>query len=306
MSAACVSGVGARGSALPFAPKLPTALWVPRTEAPQRHQRSTVLLGMPMLNADGLSEAWLQKTCGELHWQALSRALGRPPEQWQDRGGRRVYAAFCGIELQGARLEAAAEGQRLLIDSELRWLGASQAWSQHRVHIGGRTLGLLDMVSAFVSRHRPDCNASVRRAEMPDGAADAPQAAATSRCATLRKQRQALLADRAMGEGDGLRHGTVTPCPRQDFNGAGLLYFPSFTALADRALWQWGLWGRDEVLRHRECIYTGNVDGGEPVRVSLKSDTPSDRGGRTLCVVLSSARDARCLAAVRLVLGSAA
>lgn len=267
-----------------------------------RLQATSFVLGMPMLNAQGLSEAWLQKTCGELHWQALSRALGRAPEQWQDRSGRRVYAAFCGIELQGARLEAASEGQRLQIDSALRWLGASQAWSQHRLHIGGRSVGVFDMVSAFVSRHQPGSNASVRRAEMPDGALDAPCPEASLRCATLRAQRQALLTAQAPGDADGLLHWTVTPCPRQDFNGAGLLYFPSFTALADRALWQWGLWGRDELLRHRECVYTGNVDVGEPVRVSLTSDTPSGSGGRTLSVVLSSARDARCLAAVSVAL----
>lgn len=269
-----------------------------RTACPPRQQHTTHLLGMPMLNADGLSESWLQKTCGELHWQALSRALDLPPEQWQDRAGRRVYAAFCGLELRDAQLERATEGRRLQIDSDLRWLGASQAWSRHHLHIGTHALGVLDMVSAFVSRHEPGRNASVRRAEMPVGAWDAPMAEAAARCALLRAQRQDLLACHARGDPAGLVHWTVTPCPRQDFNGAGLLYFPSFCALADRALWQWGRWGRDELLRHRECVYTGNVEVGEPLRLSLLADEPSGRGARRLSLVLCSARDERPLARV--------
>ena len=265
-----------------------------------RRQQSRYLLGMPMLNADGLSEQWLQKTCGELHWQALSQALGVAPEHWRDRSGLRVYAAFCGLELQGAQLSLAEEGQWLQIDSELLWLGASQAWSRHRLRIGSCTLGVLDLVSAFVSRHAPGRNASVRRAEMPAGACDPPRPDAAQRLATLRSQRQVFVAGSEAGEMAGLRHWTVTPCPRNDFNGAGLLYFPSFSSLADRALWQWRLWGAEEVLRSRECIYTGNLDVGEPVRVSLIAEAPAGAGGRTLCVALCSARDERPLARVRL------
>jgi probable biosynthetic protein (TIGR04099 family) len=266
-------------------------------------QSARHLLGMPMLNAAGLSEAWLQKTCGEAHWLALSRALKHPPERWLDRQGRRVYAAFFSVELQHARLEFAQEGLRLQIDSELRWLGASQAWSRHRLDIDGRSLGVVDMLSAFVSRHQPGSNASVRRAEMPPGAIDAPDPEASMRCAALRARRQAVLADHRMPGSDLQRQWTVTPCPRHDFNGAGLLYFPSFSALADRALWRWGLWPHDLVLRHRECTFTGNVDVGESVRLSLLSDTRLEFEARALRVMLNSASDGRCLAAVGVELG---
>lgn len=300
VSIACAPETAARRAAVP-----PLEQSLP-AEGPHhsRQQQSRHVLGMTMLNADGLSEAWLQKTCGEAHWQALSRALSKPPERWQDRQGRRVYAAFCGVELQQARLELAQEGHCLLIDSELRWLGASQAWSRHRLLIDGVPLGVIDMVSAFVSRHRPGSNASVRRAEMPAGVTEAPAPEASLRCAALRAQRQAMVAAHATADPTLQRRWTTTPCPRHDFNGAGLLYFPTFSALADRALWEWSLWGRGTPLRHRACTFAGNVDMGEPVAVSLQTNTPLGDGRRVIAVMLSSASDSRCLAAVRVELGA--
>lgn len=271
---------------------------------PARQQVSRHVLGMPMLQAHGLSESWLQKTCGDLHWQALAQAMGRSSEQWVDRSGRRVYAAFCGLSLRSSGLEAAREGQQLHIDSRLRALGPSQAWSQHHLYLDGISVGLLDLVSAFVSHAEPGRNATVRRAEMPAGIGDAAEATvpeAAERYATLRQQRQHLLAGASRGEWAGTRHWTVTPCPRQDFNGAGLLYFPTFSALADRALWQWGLWPANAPLRQRECVYLSNVEIGEPVVISLLSSPtpgPAAGGDTALSLLLRSGVDQRPLAQV--------
>jgi len=34
--------------------------------------RSSVILGMSRLDGCGLSESWIQKTCGEVHWRGLA------------------------------------------------------------------------------------------------------------------------------------------------------------------------------------------------------------------------------------------
>jgi probable biosynthetic protein (TIGR04099 family) len=258
-------------------------------------------LGMPMLNACGLSETWLQKTCGEVHWQLLGLALGRPSEQWVDRSGRRVYAAFSGLQLSDAKLERAEEGRLLEVRSELLWLGASQAWSRHRLRMDGQTLGELDMVSVFVSRRVPGRNTSVRRAEMPDGICDAPSETAAARLSKLREDRHTLL--HGDSETQVLKQWRVTPCPRAEFNGAGLLYFPSFSAIADRALWQWGAWDGQEALRSRACTYVGNADVGEMLCVNLLTDSSTHDGTRRLQIELRSAGDLRPLASIRLALG---
>ena len=62
---------------------------------------------------------------------------------------------------------------------------------------------------------------------------------------------------------------TILPCPSIDFNAAGLLYFPSFSALCDRAMFEAGTPAR--MIGSRHVVYLGNVEPGEPVQVGLKS-----------------------------------
>lgn len=66
-------------------------------------------------------------------------------------------------------------------------------------------------------------------------------------------------------------------CARTDFNGAGLLYFPSFTALAGRAMESWGWLGPYHLVESRECLFVGNVRIGAAVTV-LGSASEECRG----------------------------
>lgn len=249
--------------------------------------------GMPELNACGLSEAWLQKSCGSQHWLGLSQALGQQSDRWADTQGRRVYAAFGWLRMRGAQLDVACEGQALRLNSHLRWLGRSHAWSHHRLATGVQNLAELDMLSVFVSRHCASDNHSVRRADMPTAVVDEPAPETSALLGHLRQWRQAA----------GTRPPSAItwrnkPCPRSDFNGAGLLYFPSFTTLADRALWHWGLLGPQERIESRECLFLGNIAIGESVEVRLQGDRTEHHERRVLLQVVS-VEVPRCLAEIR-------
>ncbi|HAX20310.1 MAG TPA: hypothetical protein DCY64_08510 [Hydrogenophaga sp.] len=254
--------------------------------------------GMPELNACGLSETWLQKACGSQHWQSLSRSLGQPPERWVDTQGRRVYAAFGWLRMRDAELDQVEEGQALQIDSRLRWLGRSQAWSQHQLFSGGQTLAGLDMLSVFVSRHVCGNNHTVRRADMPVAVLAGADPEATALLARLRQWRQA-----AEGRVPAGPSSQFKPCPRSDFNGAGLLYFPSFCAFADRALWGWGrLAPTDRVVR-RESLFLSTVTQRETVQVNLLEDRCAGRL-RDVRLQMVCADDARPLAEMHLLVAA--
>jgi probable biosynthetic protein (TIGR04099 family) len=259
------------------------------------HTRASFTLGMPQLDACGLSENWLQKTCGDRHWQALARLVGRAPTQWRDAQGERVYAAFTYLRLSGARLAVAHEGQRLTIASRLQPASRAQVHGRHRVIFDGQAIGVLDLVSSFVAREAPGSNRRVRRI---DGllAPHAPHAEASALQARARALR-AQLCDTGHAASVPL---VVQPCPRHDFNGAGLLYFASFGAWVDRALWQWGrLTPRHHVLE-RECVFLGNADAGEAMRIRLLA--AEARGATTAwTLALTTVADARPLAVTRLV-----
>ncbi len=259
-----------------------------------------LVAGMPELNACGLSETWLQKTCGSQHWLSLAQALGQPSDHWADTQGRRVYAAFGWLHLREAALDRAREGQGLRLHSRLSWLGRSHALSRHQLTGSGSGMAKLDMMSVFVSRHRSGDNHSVRRADMPDAAVNHPTPETTALLARLRHWRQASEARAAAS-----LSWTTTPCPRSDFNGAGLLYFPSFTAMADRAMWHWGLLEADSKVLSRECLFLGNLAVGESVKVQLLRDEPAGPDRRCLLQIVSGEEHRR-LAEVQVILAAPA
>lgn len=286
---------------------LDTGERVPKAAQPTQHRRSAavrldrenslqLVAGMPELNASGLSEAWLQRTCGSQHWLALGQALGQPSDSWKDTQGRRVYAAFGWLRMREAKLDLVHEGQALRLNSRLRWLGRSHAWSHHRLATGANSLAELDMLSVFVSRHRAEDNHSVRRADMPDAAVDDLSPDSSDLLGQLRQWRQ------ASGIHKTPTHSwRTTPCPRSDFNGAGLLYFPSFTVMADRAMWHWGLLDVHSKVLGRECLFLGNVGLGESTEVRLLEDL-SLLGTRRIRLQVVSVEIPRCLAEIRLVI----
>lgn len=255
---------------------------------------TTVTLGMPQLGGCGLSESWLQKTCGEIHWRGLARSLGRPAEEWTDAVGQRVYAAFGLVRLSQGRLDHAREGQQLELHSRMAPVGRSQAWSQHRLHTADGPIGTLEMLSVFVGRGEDGSNRSVRRVPMRDAAGEtSPEALA------LADQARALRLGTAAADwrtdGEAL---TYLPCPRSDFNGAGLVYFPSFTAWSDRALFGWGRLSATDRVVARECLFMGNQDIGRPVELLWCGETEST-AGRRLEVQVRCPEHRRLLAVVR-------
>lgn len=258
------------------------------------HSRASFTLGMPQLDACGLSENWLQKTCGDRHWQALARLVGRPPMQWHDAQGERVYAAFTYLRLSGAQFATAREGQRLALMSRLQPAGRAQVHGRHHFGLEGRSIGVLDLVSSFVAREAPGSNRRVRRIDglLPPAVPHAEASALQLRARALR----ALLC--AHGDAD-LPALVVQPCPRNDFNGAGLLYFASFGAWVDRALWQWGRMTPRHQVQERECVFLGNADAGEAMRIRLLA--ASTQGTATQwTLALTCVADARPLAVTRL------
>ena len=228
----------------------------------------TVHLGMPHLVPGGLSETWLLRHLGDVHWQMLARQLGCAPSRITDRTGARVYAAFRHVTLEGLRLDAAQEDGRLETRSHLWRLSRTQVLSRHALALDGLPAGSATLVSAFVRREAAS-NHRICRVEVP-GLADLPG---------WDGARPAPLDPPEAPEGARL---TFTPCPSEDFNGAGFLYFSSYVGLAERALFSHApTTARACTTRLRRIAYHGNIDPGDAVEiVTHLANAPQ---GGTLC-----------------------
>jgi probable biosynthetic protein (TIGR04099 family) len=242
---------------------------VPRTEA-----RSTVaiLLGMPHLTGNGLSENWLLKELGHRHGLLLAELAGLSAPRFCDRRGNPVYAVFCAVSIEEGDFRCAAENRVLQVASSLARISHTQIQSRHRLAIGGLAIGNVTMVSTFVSRTAGHYHATARA--VIDGLPPADRTAAPSSLAKLTAELCAGRIGSHMGfdprVGKEVCSVTFDPCPSVDFNSAGFMYFASLIAMTDRAECRLD---RDAAAgaatRDRDVFFHGNIVRSGTVEVRL-------------------------------------
>ena len=76
--------IGTGGTAVPAASAAP----------PRRSSAAATRLNMPQMALGGLSESWLFKELGDIHWRLITRGLGTPSHEIADANGERLYATF--------------------------------------------------------------------------------------------------------------------------------------------------------------------------------------------------------------------
>ncbi|MBQ2259734.1 MAG: hypothetical protein II336_00020 [Loktanella sp.] len=235
-------------------------------------------LGMVECGWRGLSEGWLLRHLGDVHWQQIADAMGQKAALFHDATGAPVYAAFCAISEQIMRPALARPGAVLTITSRLRRLSATRLISFHGLDIDGAAFAEVTLITAFV-RHGAGGNAQIRRAQ-PCGVLDI---AAMEPGADGGFAEEAASLYRGAAATPPAATTDVTPCPTTEFNAAGLLYCANYPALADRA--EWALWPEQgqRLLTTRKVVYLGNVDAGAPVTARLWRDlSVADRHHLTL------------------------
>lgn len=257
--------------------------------------RQTLRLGMAQLAPEGLSENWLMKHLGDLHWGLIAKGLGQERAVFHAPDGRPVYAAFCASALDLAPAPSVAAGNDLQIWSRLGRVSPSRLLSRHYLSTPNGPVGELRLISTFVA-HGPDG----RNGRIARSALCAPlQAPAleddfTARAHALAKGQP----DPAFGAPSGAAGPAhrFTPCPGLDFNGVGLLYFPSFAGFIDRATW--AETQRAGRLLRREMVYLGNLDPGQTlaVRLTPHSAPQGSNGGLRAQSAEIHASDGRLLA----------
>ena len=98
---------------------------------------SRLRLGMAQLGPAGLSEQWLLRHCGDLHWALIARALGQRRARFRAVDGRPVYAAFCTTSLRLATASPELLGEDAEIISTLAAVSDIRTGSRHSLQVGG-------------------------------------------------------------------------------------------------------------------------------------------------------------------------
>ena len=203
-----------------------------RVEAPPEVARR-IRLGMPHLDAGGLSENWLFRDAGDRHWEAIARRLGVATDEIRSETGERLYPTVVAVRARyDTPLAAVRENDLFEAIAEVVPCGRACAHGRVVAAVGPqRSRFALELLTTFAAR--APAGGGLRMA-MPEPrlarrwipVGGEPPIATLARAA----RRGEALGDPFSGPamaltGPPLAELDYEPSPYADYNGAGLLYF---------------------------------------------------------------------------------
>lgn len=109
-------------------------------------------LNMPGMAVGGLSEGWLFREMGDLHWEKLCTRLGQASNALLDEAGDRLYATFVRVRWEGTcSLRDWNENDRMVFESEQHRLGRSVIVSTCTIDGPGRSIHA-ELMTTFAVR----------------------------------------------------------------------------------------------------------------------------------------------------------
>lgn len=234
---------------------------------PGRASRDYVI-NMPQMALSGLSEPWLFKEIGDLHWQMITEFLQSPSSAIQDEAGERLYATFTRLTLDVTpALVAVNENDMLRADSRLERYGASFFFGTHEFAAPGATCHARTM-STFAKHGERGKNTSLVKGApiLPDPEA-VPSLDAFPEFGVEYRSRRAAEPGKAIFECD------YEILPPHDINGVGLLYFAAYPTVFDLCLEQ--AEGKGFLMSHstagKDICYYANSEPDEVLTFRLYS-----------------------------------
>ncbi len=267
-------------------------------------------LNMPQLLWGGLSENWLLKELGDVHWQQITNALNTSSDQLTDSRGERLYASFVRLHWSGANISHFSENDGLKLKSELSRYGSKMFFSETE-GIGDTGKFKANLMSVFSTREASD-NTKLKKGAL--------KAEIDSDAVKLHAKLPAVAKEYLENKGEifdennQIRPEGVAPFIYQqeyiidaydDINGVGLLYFASYPKINDKCERNYvkdrydlkGDWLEVAGVVSRDIHYYGNANSGETLIYEL-NDLEQDGDKVTLHSTLYRAKDQQLIAKV--------
>lgn len=243
------------------------------------------LLNMPQMAVGGLSENWLFKELGDIHWAMICDALERPSDGILDELDNRLYATFTRIRIElSAHLKGFRENEPLGLTGRLSRFGKSMFFSDVRAD-GDRVQAKL--MSTFARRQAGNTSLLKGEPRLPESCTAEVLPEMPPFGAEYREMRGGRVSTLALaGETFTLATGALFETeyalnPYHDLNGVNLLYFAAYPAIHDvcerqffhreRRDWLRKDWALDASTLARDVFYYGNCDVDDAIVFRLLS-----------------------------------
>jgi probable biosynthetic protein (TIGR04098 family) len=250
---------------------LARALHAVRGEKPQHADETTAerrsyLLNMPQMALGGLSEHWLFKELGDMHWSTLTKAFATPSHLLRDDEGGRIYATFTRIRLESTcPLVDFEENEPVGLEISVSRHGAGMFFGEAALKGASGSLQA-KLMSSFSKFGQGTSNMSLLK-----GLPEIPPNFPIPAVAEFPAFGQDYRARRSQALPAPIFECEYELIPAYDINGVGLLYFAAYPIINDICAARHG--GRslmtDFSTVSRDVFYFGNSDPNETLLYRL-------------------------------------
>lgn len=257
--------------------------------------KRTVQVGMPQMALGSLSENWLLKELGDLHWESLCNSLGRSSSTLVDSQDRRLYATFVRIRLEFEdTLKGFPEGDEITFSADMTRFGRSTVQSDIAIE-GRNSSGSATLLTTFSVRAREGSNALMK--SEPVG--EYREMEAASDLSSFFTEYSSIRSEygRSTSRGEPPPDGLYRVNPYTDSNGANLLYFAAYQSMADLLTLRRHSDAVDVFTKRRDICYFRNSDLADAVYLENLATTGTAAEGMVDSQdLLFRASDGECLA----------
>jgi len=232
-----------------------------RSRSPETaSERRQYNLNMPQMALGGLSESWLFKELGDMHWSMITNGLGSASHELQDTQGDRLYATFTRVQLDStSSLAGYAENERIEVDAEISRYGAGVFFSAMTAS-GDRKSVRARLMSSFSKIGQAGSNTSLLK-----GQPQIPSDCGIPALADLPGFGREYHARRSEKPGPPILECEYEIVPSHDINGVGLLYFAAYPTINDICAMRHAgsSFATGFSTRNRDVFYFSNSDPDE-------------------------------------------
>jgi probable biosynthetic protein (TIGR04098 family) len=220
-------------------------------------ERRRYVLNMPQMALGGLSESWLFKEFGDIHWSMLAKGLKRPSHMLEDENGNRLYATFVRFQLDAScALATFKENERVEFDASMCRYGAGMYFSDATA--SGESGSIRARLASSFSR----VEAEGSNTSLVKGLPEIPAKCNIPALPELPEFARDYRARRSQPLGQPIFEREYEIIPSHDINGVGLLYFAAYPTINDICVTRYA--GRSFATQystvHRDVFYYGNSD----------------------------------------------
>ncbi len=241
-------------------------------------------IGLPQMANSALSENWLLKEMGDMHWGLLSRGLEQKTSDFADANGNRLYAAFIRVNYAISPLDHFKENETIQLKGALKRFGDYSYLSSIKGKCNNKQLQA-NMMTSFSAKKAADNNQitqcasfaqQINHIEMMDATPDF-----YTQHRLLKKNRLEVVESNGIEfqVSDSVLASKLHTINRHyEINGVGLLYFAAYPLIADECTTVFmkknlGLKNYDANCHttHRDIFYFANCNADDEIRVELNT-----------------------------------